>query len=310
MTSQINANLVDASYPVAGVDNSSQGFRDNFSAIKNNFSYAASEITTLQSSAAFLNADNNFGGYKIYDAEFKYNHKTTYNLGTVSGSVDVDRENGEYQYLTTSGNITLSFDNWPATTKLAFIDLEITLGSGSHTITYPGAVVLPTGFSNPTTAGTYIFRLMTHNAGTTIYLLDLSGVDRFGNIAIGTNTISSTDTDGAIILAPNGNGQLKVASVFVSSGTPQSLSGAGAISLLTDTTLLTTTGSNALTLANGTVGQEKTIVMVVNAGDGTLTPTTKIGFTTVTFNDVGDTVTLRYTSSGWVIKSYYGVTIA
>ena len=37
MTSQINFNNIDGTYPIAGQDNSSQGFRDNFTNTKNNF---------------------------------------------------------------------------------------------------------------------------------------------------------------------------------------------------------------------------------------------------------------------------------
>ena len=35
MTSAINFSSINASYPVPGIDNDSQGFRDNFSAIAN-----------------------------------------------------------------------------------------------------------------------------------------------------------------------------------------------------------------------------------------------------------------------------------
>jgi len=56
--------------------------------------------------------------------------------------------------------------------------------------------------------------------------------------------------------------------------TVQALSGAGAISLNTLHTALTTTGAQAQTLANGVNGQIKTISMVADGGDGTLTPTT------------------------------------
>ena len=37
MASNIVPGNVDGTFPVAGKDNSSQGFRDNFTAIKNNF---------------------------------------------------------------------------------------------------------------------------------------------------------------------------------------------------------------------------------------------------------------------------------
>jgi molybdopterin-binding protein len=64
----------------------------------------------------------------------------------------------------------------------------------------------------------------------------------------------------------------------VVNGTIQSLSGAGAVNTTTAVTCLTTTGAaQALTLANGTVGQFKTIVHIVDGGSAVLTPTTAIG---------------------------------
>lgn len=91
----------------------------------------------------------------------------------------------------------------------------------------------------------------------------------------------------------------------------QSLSGAGAVNLTDMLTSLTTSGAaQALTLANGTVGQIKVISHVVDAGSAVLTPTTKIGFTTVTFTNVGDSVTLIYTSAGWAITGISGAVAA
>jgi len=91
----------------------------------------------------------------------------------------------------------------------------------------------------------------------------------------------------------------------------QSLSGAGAVNLTNMMTSLTTTGaSQALTLANGTAGQIKIITHTVDGGSAVLTPTTKIGFSTVTFTAVGDTVMMIYTAAGWAIIGSRGVTIA
>ena len=91
----------------------------------------------------------------------------------------------------------------------------------------------------------------------------------------------------------------------------QSLSGAGAVNVTDAFTSLTTTGaSKALTLANGSVGEVKIIVHAVDGGSAILTPTTKIGFSTITFTAVGDAVTLIYTSAGWAVIGSKGVTIA
>lgn len=91
----------------------------------------------------------------------------------------------------------------------------------------------------------------------------------------------------------------------------QSLSGAGAVDVTNAFTSLTTTGaSQALTLADGTVGEVKIITHTVDGGSAVLTPTTKIGFSTVTFTAVGDTVMMIYTTAGWAIIGSKGVTIA
>ena len=94
-------------------------------------------------------------------------------------------------------------------------------------------------------------------------------------------------------------------------GGVQSLSGAGAVDITNLVTEITTTGADALTLANGSAGQIKIITMVVDGGDGTLTPATFANGTTITFNDANDTVALLYANTiGWVIISNSGATVA
>jgi len=69
MASNINPQIIDGAYPIAGQDNDSQGFRDNFTNTKTNFEYAAAEITDLQSKAILtaplvgtLTTNNNMNG--------------------------------------------------------------------------------------------------------------------------------------------------------------------------------------------------------------------------------------------------------
>lgn len=93
-------------------------------------------------------------------------------------------------------------------------------------------------------------------------------------------------------------------------GSVQSLSGAGAVDVTSGTTTITTTGANALTMADGVVGQFKHIVMIVDGGDGTLTPTNLANYTTITFNDVGDSCVLQFLGTKWWIISNNGCTLA
>ena len=74
---------------------------------------------------------------------------------------------------------------------------------------------------------------------------------------------------------------------------------------------IVTTGAQAFSLANGSNGQLKTISMVTDGGDATLTPATLAGGSTITFNDVGDSVVLIYnTTGGWAVLSNNGATVA
>lgn len=91
----------------------------------------------------------------------------------------------------------------------------------------------------------------------------------------------------------------------------QSLSGAGAVNVTTAFTALTTTGAaQALTLADGTAGQLKIITHVVDGGSAVLTPTTKVGFSTITFTNAGESATLVYTAAGWAIVALNGAVAA
>ena len=81
----------------------------------------------------------------------------------------------------------------------------------------------------------------------------------------------------------------------------QQISGPGAIDVTSLITEITTTGTDAYSLANGVLGQLKIILAAdVSGGTGTVTPTTVQGGTTLTFDAVGESITLIYTSLGWM----------
>lgn len=126
MASNIVPGNIDGTYPQAGQDNSSQGFRDNFNATKNNFTEAKTEIEDLQTNKASLNASSNFADNEVTRAKFKDTSQTVYAHGTTGGAITLDHENGHYQTITTNASVTLSFTNMPATGSLGRIILDIT----------------------------------------------------------------------------------------------------------------------------------------------------------------------------------------
>jgi hypothetical protein len=138
MTSAIVSSTIDAAFPVAGQDNNSQGFRDNFQITKTGLAQAATEISDLQLNTAKLNATNDFAGNIIQDA-------VTKNLyGSVSTSTEpptgnLDVSTGDYQrIILPDSNITLTLTNWP-TDDNRFAKVRIHLENlqiSSHTVTF------------------------------------------------------------------------------------------------------------------------------------------------------------------------------
>jgi len=90
----------------------------------------------------------------------------------------------------------------------------------------------------------------------------------------------------------------------------ENVTGGGALSLTTAVSLITTTGTEAYSLADGTVeGQIKIISMKVNGGNATVTPDNYINGTSILFNNVNETITLLYQSTGWVQLARQNATV-
>ena len=123
--SLINFGSVDATYPVAGQDNNSQGFRDNFGTIKTGLGQASTEITALQNNAAFKNAANDFGQNTLSNAVIKTFYGVALDLGTVVTNTDISLTNGPLQSVTLATNATLTFKNWPTTGKYAAVRIML-----------------------------------------------------------------------------------------------------------------------------------------------------------------------------------------
>lgn len=187
MTSSINPNNIDGTYPIAGQDNDSQGFRDNFTNIKNNFTFAYDELTDLQSKAVLKSAlsggslSNDMAYAQLVSAQLLKTVETVNNLGTKTGSFTISWADGHFQYYTTSGNTTLAFSNWPTSAYYTKLRLQITTDTTNRTVTFPSAVSV--GLSDIQgaagqivtlpTAGVYLFELTTLDNGGTITIQDL-----------------------------------------------------------------------------------------------------------------------------------------
>jgi hypothetical protein len=283
MTSSINPNNIDGAYPVAGQDNDSQGFRDNFTNIKTNFGYAALEIDDLQSKAVLKSAltgtvlNNDMGGSILSNAQLQDMSGTLVALGSVSGSQIINYPAGPYQTLTTAGSVSLSFTNFPAAGIAGSITVRVTVTNTAYTLTLPAAVGSGVAAasvlgiegiaSNVITfaeTGTYEFQFHTTDGGSTIYLSELTrprnyftnGVTVTGGITItGGLTVATISATGNIT---GGNITTAGTATLGNVSTSGNLTVTGNITGGNITTAGNITGGNITTAGTATLGSVDT----------------------------------------------------
>ena len=281
MTSQINPNNIDGAYPVAGQDNDSQGFRDNFTNIKTNFGFASAEITDLQSKVVLKSAltgttlNNNMNNSVISDVQLLDASAPRAALGAVS-TATLNYAASPYYTLSTGSSVTIGFSNLPPAGQVGTLRLQITVTNTSYTLTLPGAVSVgvnniqgySAGVITFNQIGTYEYEFETSDGGTTISIFDLN-----------------RNRDPMYLPSQ------------------EDLAASAAASLTKTTSYFTTAAAETSTLAAGAEGQIKVLAMYGDSGDMVTTVTNAgwktSGTGTITFNDIGDACTLMYINSKW-----------
>ncbi len=145
--STINTNGINVNYPVPGVNNNSQGFRDNFASIKTNLNTAGTEITDLQNKVVVKSAlanstvNNDMANTLISNALTRSFRASTYNLGgAISGTILVNVSSGDVQYGTIAGNTTIQFAGWAPTGTQSNVQLQFAISNTQAVITFPSEV--------------------------------------------------------------------------------------------------------------------------------------------------------------------------
>ena len=300
MSSNINPNNIDGTYPIAGQDNNSQGFRDNFTQTKVNFQYAASEITDLQNNVVLKSAltggtlDNNMGGALLYDATMQDFAATVVAIALSSTTCTVNYASGHYQTVTIGSAITVAFTNFPVSGYQGWVILRVTATAG-QTMTLPAAVGAGVSAasvlgiqgiaSNVITfkeSGTYEFMFHTVDGGSSIFISELT---RPRNRWVNPLFIASSED----------------------------LAASAAASLTTYNSYFTTAAAETATLAAGTEGQIKVFNATnVTSGNMVITVTNagwqSSGTGTITFASRGVSCTLQYVNSKWYCIGNNGCT--
>ena len=196
MTSAINYSAINTAYPVAGQDNNSQGFRDNFTAISAGLSTAKTEISALQQNAVLVQdlatssipVVNNLLGSTISNGLISQLNPVFYNLGNVTsaGSL-ININNGPVQQVRLTGSATLTFSNWgPAgsfsSVKLIIFSDQSSTRTATLATTNSGIMRTATGWVGGTAPITVVLgtnnlfeviEAWTTNGGANVYLKNI-----------------------------------------------------------------------------------------------------------------------------------------
>lgn len=132
MTSQINFASINENFPVAGQDNDTQVFRDNFDTIKRSLQSAQEEITSLQDNTAKLNLTNDFEKNTITRAVFQNCRDQKFDGGIIETDLTIDFENGPYQIFRFKTNSNIDFLNLPGDPQIT--DEVVPIGVGKITL--------------------------------------------------------------------------------------------------------------------------------------------------------------------------------
>ena len=111
--SNINFASINENFPVAGQDNDTQVFRDNFDSIKTGLRVANEEISNLQDNTARTDQATDFNNSVVSGAVFQFNRDAVFDGGAVSVPMSVEYANGNYQIFRFGADVTLGFLQFP-----------------------------------------------------------------------------------------------------------------------------------------------------------------------------------------------------
>ena len=193
MASNINPNNINGNFPVAGQDNPSQGFRDNFNNTSINLGIAAEEISDLQAKSVLISPlagstiNNNFAGTPITAAQLRATSETINDLGAQTGGIILDYATANIQKITTAGDISISFANFPTAGLYGRMILWLTVTDSNYSLqiglTSPGVtsgaiqiagIDINSGIISFDTPGEYLFEFCSQDAGENIIIRDLT----------------------------------------------------------------------------------------------------------------------------------------
>ena len=313
MASNINPYNINGNYPVAGQDNDSQGFRDNFTNIRNNLVFTKAELEDLQSKVLLKTS---LTGKSVEDSDFNNLNYQPLKLAQLRGWSETVVQtsatsiipatcsflSGNVHKLTITGDVDIDLVDlpnyftkmtlWITATDNSTATLKIDSSAG---INWKGGEhVKDFDYSNSIlsfpTAGDYLFEIsgVVPGESTTYIIKDVTRVGTIG---------SELTVTGPLLL-----------------GSSEDVASTNIIDLGVTASYFSTDAAETATLPAGAEGQIKTLAMYADTGDMVVTVTNAgwkaSGTGTITFDNIGEACTLQYINSKWFCIGNNGATFA
>lgn len=177
------ATNIDPDFPVAGQDNNSQGFRDNFNNTQISLQNLVEVVSELNTNTAKLDAEtNDFNGTLLENASIRnlYGTVSSTSVGTTGSLsteiVNVDSRTEDYFRYNLLSDVNIRVTNWPVSDFYRKVRFEVRADdardltfstSGGTDIYIQDGMTMPFGIS----AGKrYIFDVWTVRGGNEIFV--------------------------------------------------------------------------------------------------------------------------------------------
>ena len=151
----VNVADLDTAFPVPGQDNDSQGFRDNFTVIDNNFTSTKARLEDLEANAVRVDStgagtyattnvfeDLSGGGTaRLKKPTLQAQREVVKSYASVTGTQIIDFDEGNFHTIGLTGNTTLNFSNVPDSGYYGKFILHIT-STGTNNLEFSSSLTL------------------------------------------------------------------------------------------------------------------------------------------------------------------------
>lgn len=186
----IDTSRIDATFPRAGQNNDSQGFRDNFANIKAALNFSGDIINELQTKALLKSpitgsnsVDNNMNWLDISRVQLKTFSETYYDAGVVGSNYEINYSQGTFQRLVLSQNLTILFNNFPPIGQFGRLKIWFVVTNSNHRVLLPPSVIY--GINNEQIInqqlffpepGDYLLEIGSVDHGLTFWFIDFANL--------------------------------------------------------------------------------------------------------------------------------------